>query len=106
MKNGEKTKAPLLKLLPQTYDLIVELVPEEVSIQPGRYQIVSIRIQGNEVVARYKIPGQWSAEEASILAQEIRGTGWQLLDDEDFCGRPHGNEEIQLICEQFCKEIS
>jgi hypothetical protein len=104
-----KTALPLLKLLePEqkpTYELLIEPVPFKLSVSSDeRFWIVSVRKIGDEVVARYQLPVQWTLEEAGELIQHIRGVGWQLKEDAIYEGRPHCNDDIDFVCEQFCKQ--
>lgn len=100
---------PLLTLLEPkqklTYELLTEAVPEKIAIGGERFWIVSIRKLGNETTARYQIPGQWTKDEIPSLLHHIGRVGWQLKESEVYQGRPYCNDEIQWICEQFCKGV-
>jgi hypothetical protein len=64
-----------------TYDLVVEPVPQNISLGFNRVWIVSIRKVGDDVVAKYRIPVQWTQAEANLLIEILRGVGWQLKED-------------------------
>jgi hypothetical protein len=101
-----KSTAPLLELLESpkprpTYELIVEAVPSTLSIESGRFWIVSVRKVGAEVVGRYQVPGQWRHEEMYALLHHIQRSGWQLKEGDVWQVRPYCDDEIEFICEQL-----
>jgi hypothetical protein len=99
---------PLLALLEPkqvpTYELVIEPIPQGMSLAPNRVWIASVRKVGNEVVAKYRIPVQWTQDEASVLVEMIRRVGWQLKEGEIYEGRPYCNDEVDFVCEQFCRQ--
>jgi hypothetical protein len=87
-----------------TYRLDIEPVPDEIALGENRYHIISKRFLGDELAARYQVPGQWTKQEVVILHQDIKGLLWQIPEDDFYCNRPRANDEIHLVCQQFCRK--
>lgn len=96
-----KAKLPLLSLLPAEHNIAIEPVPLEVALRPGLVKIIITKTQSDKRIT-WRVPVQWTPQEAAMLLYEIRGVSWQLGND----GWPLAFEEIHEICNQFCKEQS